>query len=378
MSSSYHLTEQEFDDLEFEPPHASDKSYVDRVKAVLMSKGWPVTKIAEALLIDQETICNHFKRYRKGSLTVLQQNDAGGSDTALTKEQLQFLDQHLSENLYLIDKKIAPYVEQTWQVAYSESEMTQLLHRLGYIYKKLKLIPNKTNTERQKDFVERYQNLKAKKAPDDLIYFMDATHPQHNLVVGYGWIKRGQNHKISSNTGSQRANINGAIDCAGLCPIIRYNGTIYVQSTVALLQQIEQQHFTTVRIYVICDNDNSYYRAQIVAKYLSNSKIELIFLPPYESNLNLIERYWRFFKIEILYSKYYETFAMFKQACDDFFAASERYKEALRSLLTDISRLSIAFECRNLKRGKYSLIFYGFNPSLLAAGRIIVFCKQSR
>ncbi|WP_170841766.1 transposase [Nitrosomonas aestuarii] len=27
-----------------------------------------------------------------------------------------------------------------------------------------------------------------------------------------------------------------------------------------------------------------------------DSKIELIFLPPYAPSLNLIERYWRFFK----------------------------------------------------------------------------------
>jgi transposase len=74
---------------------------------------------------------------------------------------------------------------------------------------------------------------------------------------------------------------------------------------------------------------------QIVTEYLSDSKIELIFLPPYAPNLNLIERFWRFFKKEILYGKYYETFALFRRACDDFFAASERYKEALRSLLTD-------------------------------------------
>ncbi|WP_175492201.1 transposase [Nitrosomonas sp. Nm34] len=61
----------------------------------------------------------------------------------------------------------------------------------------------------------------------------------------------------------------------------------------------------------------------------------MIFLPPYAPNLNLIERYWRFFKKEILYGKCYQTFALFKQACDDFFAASNYYKEALRSLLTD-------------------------------------------
>jgi transposase len=335
MSSHYHLTDQELADLEFEHRHAFDKRYADRVKAVyLLGKGWSVTKIAQALLIDRETVRNHFKRYRKGGLAALQRNDAGGSDAALTEEQQRLLDHHLRENLYLTAKEIAHYVEQTWQVTYSESGMTQLLHRLGYVYKKPKLIPGKANAEQQKDFVKRYQTLKANKAPDDPIYFMDATHPQHNPVAGYGWIKRGRDHEIPSNTGRQRININGAIDCARLCPIIRYDDTINAQSTVALLQQIEQQHPAAARIYVICDNAR-YYRSQIVTEYLSDSKIELIFLPPYAPNLNLIERFWRFFKKEILYGKYYETFALFRRACDDFFAASERYKEALRSLLTD-------------------------------------------
>jgi transposase len=62
-----------------------------------------------------------------------------------------------------------------------------------------------------------------------------------------------------------------------------------------LLQQIEQQHPAAARIYVICDNARYYY-SQLVTEHLSDSKIELIFLPPYAPNLNLIERYWRFFK----------------------------------------------------------------------------------
>ena len=88
------------------------------------------------------------------------------------------------------------------------------------------------------------------------------------------------------------------------------------------------------RIHIICDNAR-YYRSQVVMDYLLDSKIQLIFLPPYAPNLNLIERYWRFFKKEIRYGKYYETFALFKQACDEFFSASERYKEALSSLLAE-------------------------------------------
>jgi transposase len=306
MSSRYQLTDKELDDLEFEHRHTSDKRYADRVKTVyLLGKGWAVTKIAEALLIDRETVRNHFKRYRKGGLPALQKHEAGGSDAALNEEQRQTLDQHLRQHLYLTAKEIAHYVEQTWQVTYSESGMTQLLHRLGYVYKKPKLIPGKADADRQRAFVEQYQTLKAEKAPEDPIYFMDATHPQHNPIAAYGWIKRGKDHEIRSNTGRQRLNINGAIDCATLRPIVRYDDTINAQSAVDLLKQIEQQHPNANRIHSICDNAR-YYRSQVVSEYLLNSKIELVFLPPYAPNLNLIERYWWFFKKEILYGKYYE------------------------------------------------------------------------
>jgi transposase len=208
MTSRYHLTNKELDDLEFEHRHATDKRYADRVKTVyLLGKGWPVTKIAEALMIDRETVRNHF-------------------NAALNEEQRQMLGRHLREHLYLTAKAIAHYVEQTWQVLYSESGMTQLLHRLDYVYKKPKLIPGKADADRQRAFIEQYQALKAEKAPDDPIYFMDATYPQHNPIAAYGWIKRGQDHEIRSNTGRQRININGAIDCASLGPIVRYDDTI--------------------------------------------------------------------------------------------------------------------------------------------------------
>ncbi len=140
--------------------------------------------MAEALLIDRETVRNHFKRYRKGVCLYCSKMMLA-VETVLTKEQLQFLDRHLSENLYLTAKEIAHHVEQTWRITYSESGILQL-HRLGCVYKKPKLIPGKANVEQQKDFVKRYRNLKAEKAPDDPIYFMDATHPHHSPIAGYG------------------------------------------------------------------------------------------------------------------------------------------------------------------------------------------------
>ena len=52
--------------------------------------------------------------------------------------------------------------------------------------------------------------------------------------------------------------------------------------------------------------------------------IELLFLPTYSPNLNLIERLWRFVKKECLYSKYYET--------------SDEFESAIVSCLDDINK----------------------------------------
>ena len=335
MSNRYHLTQQELDELEYEHRHTGDKRYADRIKAVyLLGSGWQVSQVAQALMIDRESVRNHHKRYRKGGLMALLRNEAGGSECALNGEQRQQLADYLQNHLCLTAKQVAHYVQQTWQVTYSERGITQLLHRLGFVYKKPKLIPGKADAEQQRAFINAYRQLQAAKKPEDRIYFMDATHPHHNPIAGYGWIKRGQDHEIRSNTGRQRLNINGVIDCSDLSAIVRYDDTINAQSTIKLFQQIEAQNPQAARIHIICDNAR-YYHAQLVKDYLSNSKIELVFLPPYAPNLNLIERFWKFFKKSVLYGRYYETFDQFKTACDQFFTHVDQHHTALRSLLTD-------------------------------------------
>jgi len=49
----------------------------------------------------------------------------------------------------------------------------------------------------------------------------------------------------------------------------------------------------------------------------------------------LIERFWKFFKKKTLYNRYYETFAEFKAACEEFFRNPSKYQRELRSLLTN-------------------------------------------
>ena len=301
-----------------------DKREADRIKAVLaLATGWTAEEVAEILQVDANTIRNHFKRYREGGIKALGHIAFRGSACALDEEQLAILDARLQEHLYMTAKAIARWVEDTFEVSYTESGMTALLHRLGYVYKKPKLVPGKADPEAQKEFLVEYDNIKDSKGEDDPVYFMDAVHPQHNPVIACGWIKRDEDREIRSNTGRRRVNIDGAIDLERLEPVVRFDDTINTDSTIA-----------ATWIYVICDNAR-YYRSKAVKEYLKTSRIKLVFLPPYAPNLNLIERLWKFFKKKVLYNRYYESFEEFRTACEEFFTNPREYHRELRSLLTE-------------------------------------------
>ncbi len=72
--------------------------------------------------------------------------------------------------------------------------------------------------------VATWVTLKQDKEEND-VSFMDAVHPQHNPALGYGWIKRGEDHQVKSNMRRRCVrrcvNINGAIDLEHLEPVTR-------------------------------------------------------------------------------------------------------------------------------------------------------------
>jgi len=244
------------------------------------------------------------------------------------------LDDHLQSKIYHNAQEVAVYVREAFGVAYTPQGMTDLLHRLGFVYKKPKRVPGKADPQKQKVFVEEYRKLKEQSGPHDRIFFMDGVHPQHNSQPIYGWIKKGILKEIKSNTGRQRLNINGAIDVDNFELVYREDPTINADSTIALFQQLEEKNPLAQRIVVIADNAR-YYRAQRVTDYLKESKIEILFLPPYSPNLNLIERLWKLFNQSVKGNAYYDTFARFKQASFAFLDNLHERRDRLASLLTE-------------------------------------------
>ena len=139
---------------------------------------------------------------------------------------------------------------------------------------------------------------------------------------------------VPTPSGRQRFNVLGAVH-AVTQKVVTFTNTGYInsQSVVTLLQKLAQQ-FGNLPITIVLDNAR-YQRNAFVLEEAAKLHIQLLFLPPYSPNLNLIERLWKFVKAECLNSHYYETFSEFCQAittCVD--APTDDQQSRLQTFLT--------------------------------------------
>lgn len=312
-----------------------EKRYADRIKAILyLDKGDDYAEIAERLMLDAETIRNYHQQYEKSGIADLLKDEYTGKQCYLNQEQLKELDAHAQGRIYTDSKELADYIAKTYGVTYTQDAVKKLLHRLDFVYKKPKLIPGKADAAKQQKFVEEYEKLKQTKEQEDKILFMDGVHPMHNVQPAYGWIKKGEEKALKSNTGRERVNINGAYNIEDHSVTIREDESINSQSTIALFEQLLKK-YPLGMLYIIHDNAR-YYKSKLVQEFLKEHiRIKPKHLPSYSPNLNLIERLWGFFKSEVTHNHYYEKFADFKKASMAFFENIKDYRKELESLMTE-------------------------------------------
>jgi len=232
----------------------------DRIKTILLlDDGWSYSKIAEALLLDDQTLRNYENTFSRNGISGLLKTSYKGGESKLSPEQEAELKDHVEKNTYHSAAAIAHYVENTYEIKYSVKGMVHLLKRIGFTYKKTRLIPGKAKAKKQRQFIREYQELRANKGEKDEILFMDGTHPHHNPLASYAWILKGKEKEIPTNTGRKRINLNGAINIDDFDVTIRDDDWINGQSTVELFKQIEAKYPNAQTIHIIADNAKYYH-----------------------------------------------------------------------------------------------------------------------
>jgi transposase len=329
----FELSNDEIISLRIAHKRERNKKFAYRINAViLLGSGWTLEEVKDALLLDEETLRNYVYYYKIGGLNLLLKNNHKGSESNLSKKEIDTLIQELDTNIHLTTQSVIEYCNQAFQVLYSLSGMRDLLHRIGYEYKKPKLVPGNPDPVAQEIFAEQYEKFMQNKPANVEVLFADAVHPQHNTMAAYGWIKRGEKREIPTTAGRERLNLHGAMNAESLEVTVIESETVDDESTITLLETLEQKYPLAVTIYVILDNARYHYSKK-VREYLESSRIRLVFLPSYSPNLNLIERLWKFFKKKVLYNKYYEKLEHFRQACINFFRNIDSHYRELASIM---------------------------------------------
>ena len=308
------------------------RRYAERIKVILLlDDGKTYKNIAKFLFIDEGSIGNYKKRYKKGGIEGLINDQYFGRVAVLSPKETIILSIDLQSEIFPTTKAVIAHIQEKFGVKYSQSGVTNLLHRLGFSFKKATPVPGKAKRKSQEDFIRRYRKLK----PQGKMYFIDATHPEFAPTISYGWIKKGTNFDVKTNSGwRKRVNICGALDVDGLDIIARTHKTINSAAVCDLLLAIRRKNPSGNKIYVILDGAG-YNRAKKTRDFAKKLGIKLIYLPPYSPNLNPIERLWKFMKKKVTANRYYEEFDDFKSELITFFRYIRKYRPELETLLTD-------------------------------------------
>jgi transposase len=139
---------------------------------------------------------------------------------------------------------------------------------------------------------------------------------------------------VKAPAGRKRFNVLAALN-AFTHDVITVTNDSYINalSVYELLQKLAALKLA-VPITLVLDNAR-YQKCQLVQDLAESLGIELLYLPSYSPNLNLIERLWKFVKKQCLYSKYYEDFAGFQTAISNCIENAHITDEKeLKSLLT--------------------------------------------
>ena len=309
--------------------------YVPVTALLMLDRGRAVAAVAEDLGLDEATVYRYAQTYQLLGLAGYLKAEQPGYWGLLTSAQLAGLCRELGDTLYTDCRALVAWLHTAYGITYSVSGLTDLLHRLGYSYKRTTAVPCQANAAVQTAFLtDTLAPLLAQaEAGEAVVYFADAAHPTHNTRATHVWTETGKERPLLTVSGRERVNLNAALNAFAPTQVhVDETDCVNAQSARRLYQKLLAAH-PEGPIYVICDNAR-YYKNKELTQWLVDQRLVQVFLPPYSPNLNLIERFWKFLRQKIIDTAFYRTKGLFKTAVLNFFDRLDEFGPELASLLT--------------------------------------------
>lgn len=234
-------------------------------------------------------------------------------------------------------KQVKAYITEQFRVAYSVEAVRVLMLKQGLKRLRPKTQPGKPPSEAdQREFVANYEQMKAECEPGTQFLYLDAMHLVHQNEPGYCWGDPKDPPVMKTNTGRKRLNILGGYNPADYSLLhVTGEASCNGERVIELFEVIAAHHPTAPEVVMFSDNAKYFYSAQVRDWVEAHPRFWLLPLPPYAPNLNLIERFWKFAKEELVKNTYYEKYKTFRAQVFRFLNHVDQYVDELKTLMVE-------------------------------------------
>jgi len=280
-----------------------------------------------------DSVTRYLKEYDEGGLAALGVSRTYRPVSSLQPYQDQIKAHFLKQPPHTV-AEAAHEIEALTGIKLGPSACRDFLRkRLGMKFRKMGVIPAKADPKKQAEFLndELEPLLEEEQQGQRKVFFVDAAHFVMGAFLGMLWCF--ERLFLKSSSGRRRYNVLGAFSVNGTDLVTLTNEAyINADTIVALLIKLKHE-YPDIPLTLIMDNAR-YQRCSKVTEQAKVLGIDILFLPPYSPNLNLIERLWKFTKKKCLYNRYHQTFCHFKGAIDDCLDKVKlAFKEQIKTLL---------------------------------------------
>jgi transposase len=310
-------TDQDIEDIS---EALDDPAVAERLKFKLLAVrlhcgGAAHAFIAKSLRLSPNTLTNYLKAFQQGGLAALLEDRYYRPSSSLAPFwpclRCSFAVAPVANAKLAVAR-----IEALTGVRLSESQARRTMKRMGMKLRQAAPIPGKADKQLQFTFYQQEMIPRLQEAAQGKrkVFFLDAAHFVLGAFLGMIWCF--SRVFVKTSPGRQRYNVLGAVDSHSKQLIsIRTTENITAEIVQQLLDLIRTA-YPEVAITLVLDNARYQHCVAVKAKAAALD-IELLFLPAYSPNLNLIERVWKLVKKRCLTNKYYGCFARFRNAIDN-------------------------------------------------------------
>ena len=306
----------------------------------LLHCGLTRAKAAEAAGLSRPTVQRYVAAFRTGGLDGLRRWGIRGPVSDLVAHTAA-IREALTNRPVRTAAEAAEQVERLTGLKRGPTQIRQFLRtELGFRWRRTRVIPCPPKADLpdhirdQKEYLDTQlrPRLDAAVAGKRHVYFVDAAHFVFGTFLCCLWsVAR---IFVRAASGRQRFNVLGAWNAVTRELVTVTNTTVVNTTTMCDLLRAVAARGLIGPITVVLDNAR-YQRNALVMALAQELGIELLFLPSYSPNLNLIERLWRFTKRQAAYGRYHPTFAEFRAAVQEVLdRVPTTHAEKLASLMT--------------------------------------------